>query len=182
MTIPAEEAASALKDAEAAAGRSARARGYQSGSGYLLVWGAVWTLANIAAQISERAGELAWTGLVILGVVASMVMGRRFGSGVAGGPVKALLVAAAIGGFGLCVQVVAPPLGLAQANALASLAVGAVYIALGSAGGLRLSAVGAVVMAATVVGWLFLRDWFFLWSAVVGGGGLILGGLWFRKA
>ena len=36
-------------------------------------------------------------------------------------------------------------------------------------------------MAATLVGWLFLRNWFLLWSAVVGGGALILGGLWFRR-
>ncbi|MBS0333088.1 MAG: hypothetical protein JSS35_09995 [Proteobacteria bacterium] len=181
MTIPAEEAASALRDAEAAAGRAAQARGYQSGSPYLFIWGAIWALANIAGQVSERAGETAWTGLVVLGVAASALLGRRR-AGAVGGTAKALLVAAAIGGFGVCVQIVAPPLSLAQANALASLAVGAVYIALGSTAGVRLSAVGAAVMAATVVGWLFLRDWFFLWSAVVGGGALILGGFWFRRA
>ena len=181
MTIPAEEAASALRDAEAAAGRAAQARGYESGSLHLFVWGCVWAVANIAGQVSERAGQWAWTGLVIVGVAVSTLLGRRQ-AGRAGGTAKALLVAAAIGGFGVCVQVVAPPLSLAQANALASLAVGAVYLALGSMVGLRLSAVGAAVMAATVVGWLFLRDWFFLWSAVVGGAALILGGFWFRRA
>jgi hypothetical protein len=181
MTIPAEEAASALRDAEAAAGRSAQARGYQSSSTYLFVWGAIWALANVAGQISQAAGAVAWTVLVVAGVIASTILGRRQATG-SGSVLKSLLVAAAIGGFGGCVQVVVPPLSLVQANALASLAVGAVYIALGSVIGLRLSAVGAAMMAATVVGWLFLREWFFLWSAVVGGGGLILGGLWFRRA
>ena len=36
-------------------------------------------------------------------------------------------------------------------------------------------------MAATLIGWVLAHDYFFLWMAAAGGGGLILGGLWFRK-
>ena len=183
MMIPADEAASALRDAEAAAGRSAQAHGYRNASGHLFVWGAVWGLANAFGQVSERAGGIAWMVLVIVGVVASLIVGRRQAdSRTAAGQVRALLIAAAIGGFAMSVQVISPPLSFAQTDAIATLVVGAVYIAMGSSAGLRLSAVGAAVMAATMVGWLFLRDWFFLWTAAVGGGALILGGVWFRKA
>src|ERR1700742_2680801 len=106
MTIPAEEAASALRDAEAAAGRSAQAHGYRNASGHLFVWGAVWAVANACGQVSEHAGEIAWMVLVIVGIVGSMIVGQRQGErspGVlaTGGRTKALLMAAAIGGFGM---------------------------------------------------------------------------------
>lgn len=182
MTIPAEEAASALRDAEAAAGRSIQARGYQDSSNHLIVWGLVWAIANAVGQANEHAGEIAWMVLALVGVAASVLIGRRQADRPAGGSLRAALVACAIGGFGFTAHIVAPPVSFAQAEALASLTVGAVYIAMGAAAGLRLSAIGAVVMVATVVGWLVARDWFLLWSAVIGGGGLILGGLWFRKA
>jgi hypothetical protein len=96
---------------------------------------------------------------------------------------KAFLVALAIGGFGASAAVIAPALSFVQYSALGCLAVGAIYLAMGAGAGagLRLSAVGAAIMAATLVGWFFARDQFFLWMAVAGGGGLILGGLWLRK-
>ena len=181
MTIPAEEAASALRDAEAAAGRATQARGYQGASGHLFVWGAVWAIGNAAGQFSDRLGSTAWMVLTLVGVVASTLIGRRQMGRARGGATRALLIACAIGGFGLGAQMVVPPLSLAQANALAGLSVGAVYMAMGASAGLRLAAIGAAVMVGVIVGWVFLRDWFFLWSAVVGGGGLILGGLWFRR-
>jgi hypothetical protein len=31
-----------------------------------------------------------------------------------------------------------------------------------------------------LIGWVFAREYFMLWSAVAGGGGLVLGGLWLR--
>lgn len=184
ITIPAEEAASALKDAEAAAGRAEAARGYHLASGYLILWGVVWVAGNVASQVSERVGITAWNVGVLIGVVGSFVMGaRQRGVRARGGGVKALLVALAIGGFGMSSAAIAPGLSFMQFSALACLAVGAIYLAMGAGagGGLRLSAVGAAIMAATLIGWFFAREQFFLWMAVAGGGGLILGGLWFRK-
>jgi hypothetical protein len=181
MTIPAEEAASALRDAEAAAGRSTQARGYEAASGHLLLWGVIWAFANAAGQFNERAGETAWSVLVVVGILGSTFLGARQRQA-KGAMLKAVMMGGAIGGFGAGVQVVVHPLSFCQTGAIASLVVGAVYMATGTVIGLRLSAVGFGVMVATVAGWLFLRDWFSLWDAVVGGGGLILGGLWMRKA
>ena len=47
MTIQADEAASALKAAEAAAGRAAAAHGYRIASSYLILWGVIWTVGNL---------------------------------------------------------------------------------------------------------------------------------------
>jgi hypothetical protein len=182
MTIQADEAASALKDAEAAAGRAEAARGYQQASGYLILWGVIWFAANVASQVSVRAGMAAWNIGALIGVAASIALGaRQRRARRQGGGLKAFLVALAIGGFGASTAAIAPTLSFVQYSALGCLAVGSIYLAMGAAAGLRLSAVGAAVIAVTLVGWFFAREQFFLWMAVAGGGGLILGGLWFRK-
>ena len=182
MTIPAEEAAGALRDAEAAAGRSAAARAYHVASGHLFVWGAVWVAANMACQISLPLGQIAWAVGVAAGIVGSALVGRRQSAQAkGGGSAKALLIAAALAGFGASVQMIVPPLSFAQSNAIACLAVGAVYVGMGASAGLRLASVGAAVMVATVAGWLLAPAYFFAWIAVAGGGALLLGGLWFRK-
>jgi hypothetical protein len=184
MTIQADEAASALKEATAAAGRAEAAQGYQQASGYLILWGVIWFAANVASQVSERTGIVAWNIGALIGVAGSVALGaRQRRTRGKGGGLKSLLVALAIGGFGASAAAIAPRLSFAQYSALGCLAVGAIYLAMGAgaSGGLRLSAVGAAVMAATLVGWFFAREQFFLWMAVAGGGGLILGGFWFRK-
>ena len=186
MTIPAEEAASALRDAEAAAGRAEAARGYRQASLYLILWGVIWAVANVASQVSIPAGIAAWNIGAAVGIAGSVTIGarqRRAGRG--GGWLRSLIVVLAIGGFGVCGAVIVPGLSFVQYSALACLAVGAIYLAMGAGAGngvgLRLSAVGAAVMAATLIGWVLAHDYFFLWMAAAGGGGLILGGLWFRK-
>lgn len=182
MTIQADEAASALRDAEAAAGRATAAHGYRLASGYLILWGVVWAVANVASQVSPSLGQNLWLGGVIAGVVGSILLGRRKGAERSGGRTwKGLLIAGAIAAFGWGSALVSPPRSFGQGEAVACMAVGAIYIAMGANAGLRLSAVGAAVIAATLVGWFFARDYFFLWMALGGGGGLILGGLWFRK-
>ena len=122
----------------------------------------------------------------VIGIAGSMFLGsRQSGRKAGGGRSKALIVALAIGGFGWCVSVIAPPVSFAQSEAIAEAwrwaAPSIRPWVRAPLGGLRLSAVGAAIMVGTVAGWLFAREVFFLWMAVAGGGGLILGGLWFRK-
>jgi hypothetical protein len=188
MTLQVDEAASALRDAEAAAGRAASAHGYRIASSYLILWGVVWTAADVASQISPERGKIAWLVGVLIGVAGGVYLGVRQAARHVGrvqrgrkGWLQALIVAAAIGGFAASVSAIASPVSFAQSNAIAALAVGAIYMALGAGVGLRVSAVGAAIIAITLLGWFFARDYFFLWMAAAGGGGLILGGLWFRE-
>lgn len=186
MSIGRDEAAQALKDAEAAAGRSVAAVSYQRSSGYLILWGAVWALGNLSAYFNAPGANLTWFVLTAVGVIGSFVLGLRMrrrepGAGPRNSGVMALLIAVAIAGFGMGVSVINPFSSFAQYEAVISLAVGAAYMVLGAQTGLRMSAVGVVIMAATVVGWLYARDQFFLWMAIAGGGGLLLGGLWMRR-
>ena len=185
MAIEKKEAALALRDAERAAGRATVAAGYQDSSGYLILWGVVWALGNLASYFSLPWGGVVWPVLVVAGTVGSVALGvrsqRRADRPVNGG-LMALLIALAFMSFSIGVSLIVGPRAFVQVEAIVCLAVGAVYIALGAATGLRIAAVGALVIAATIGGWLFAREQFHLWMALAGGGGLMLGGLWLRRA
>ncbi|MGZ6040258.1 MAG: hypothetical protein ACXWKR_16440 [Phenylobacterium sp.] len=187
MPIGREDAAQALKAAEDAAGRSERLHGYRGAAGFLILWGVVWAVMDVGYYLGPNTGG--WLSLAgdVVGVGGSILLGarlRRRGSG--GSPARnvvgALLIASAIGLFGLGISAVAPVQSAAQGQAIAGLAVGCVYMALGASQGLRLAAVGLLMVALTLGGWVYAREQFMLWMAFAGGGGLVLGGLWLRTA
>jgi hypothetical protein len=68
-----------------------------------------------------------------------------------------------------------------QPAAFFPLVVAAGYGILGAMGATRLLIIGAAIAALTLGAFFTLGDLFFPWMAVVGGGGLVLGGLWLRR-
>ena len=58
----------------------------------------------------------------------------------------------------------------------------AIYTAIGLQLGLRYILIGVFMGASTQVAYFYLREYFFHWMALVGGGSLFLTGLWMRKA
>jgi hypothetical protein len=62
-----------------------------------------------------------------------------------------------------------------------ALVLGLVYVVAGAWRMPRLAWIGAAVFVATMAGFLFFRPMLAFWIAAVGGGGLMLGGLWLRK-
>jgi hypothetical protein len=187
MPIGREDAAQALKAAEDAAGRSERMHGYRGAGGFLILWGVVWAVMDVGYYLGPRTGD--WLSLAgdLVGFGGSVLLGmrlrsRRPGGYPARGLIGALLIAFAIGLFGLGISEVAPLQTAAQGQAIAGLAVGCVYMALGAGQGLRIAAVGLGMVALTLGGWVFAREQFMLWMAFAGGGGLVLSGLWLRTA
>jgi hypothetical protein len=185
MVIGREDAAQALKDAANAAGRSQRLHGYRGASGFLILWGLIWIVMDVGFYIGPTVGD--WLSLAgdLVGVAGSIALGvrlRRAGPGAY--PVRsvagALLIAGAIGLYVMAMSVISPPQDAGQAQAMAGVSVGCAYMVLGAVQGLRLAAVGFAMVALTLIGWVFAREYFMLWSAVAGGGGLVLGGLWLR--
>lgn len=186
MPIGREDAAQALKAAEDAAGRSQRLYGYRGAGGFLILWGIVWAAMDIGYYLGPAVGNgLSLAGDVV-GIGGSVLLGmrmkRRPGGYPARGVIGALLIALAIGLFGLGISEVAQIQNAAQGQAIAGLAVGCVYMAMGAGQGLRLAAVGFLMVVMTLCGWVFAREQFMLWMAFAGGGGLVLGGLWLRTA
>ncbi|HEV2530644.1 hypothetical protein [Phenylobacterium sp.] len=185
MAIGREDAERALKDAADAAGRSHRLAGYRGASGFLLLWGLIWAVADVAAYLNPMAGNWAWLLGDVIGVAGSVALGMRMKSK---GPSEsrwrgvgsALLIAAAIAMLAIGISIISPLRSAAQSQAMAGLAAGCAYVVLGANQGLRIAAVGAAMIALTLGGWLFAHEQFLLWMAAAGGGGLVLGGLWLR--
>ncbi len=73
------------------------------------------------------------------------------------------------------------PTDLAAIGAFVPLLVALTYTIFGIWRGARFLYAGVAVAAMTLGGWLALREVFMLWMAFVGGGSLILVGLWLKK-
>jgi hypothetical protein len=76
-----------------------------------------------------------------------------------------------------------PPRTSAQIAAFFPILVALFYLLIGIwTRGARMIVLGLAVGALTLFGYFYLPVYFLLWMAVVGGGGMILGGIWLRSA
>lgn len=184
-TVLPDEAAHALKTAAAAARRSATAIDYQRIGRRLIVWGIVWAVVNIAGALRIPVnGTYAWPAIMLAGLVVSAALDIHAARGPRGWrhAGESLLLFFAFAAFVFSTQFVIPQPTLIQVETLLTLVLGLIYIVVGLAVGWRLSAVGAVLMLMVIAGSIWAPGQFFFWMALAGGGGLILGGLWLRKA
>jgi hypothetical protein len=183
MPVSSSEAEQALQQIDATGEASARVYGYHAAAPHLILWGIVWAVGYGANYFfPERA--LIWPVLVVLGICGSAWRGWQSGrnnSRIGGWRYTA--TALCIFFFIAAVFAIAPPRSNAQMSAFFPVLVAFLYGLLGIwTGGVRLIVAGAAIAALTLGGYFWLQNIFLLWMAVVGGGALILGGLWFRKA
>ncbi|MGH9687920.1 MAG: hypothetical protein ACRD5K_12600 [Candidatus Acidiferrales bacterium] len=181
MNMRPEEAAHALLDIERAERHSSAAYHYRKASSHLILWGGIWILGYSAAYVWPR-GWLIWFALVPIGIAGGFLFRRREGAMTARGAWRygATVVGAFL--FIWAVLAILPPRSDAQVAALIPLLVAVCYVMLGVwRGGNRLALLGVAVGALTVGGYFWLPQYFLIWMAGVGGGALILGGLWLRR-
>ena len=69
-----------------------------------------------------------------------------------------------------------------EQGAFVPLAIAAIYAGVGLWLGVRYVLLGAAVAGLTLLGYFEIQQHFYLWMAAVGGGGLIVSGLWMRSA
>jgi hypothetical protein len=186
--ISTQQAAEALKEAAIAEKRSRSAYSYSQSAPHCFVWGAVWFLGYGAEALMSMAHLPGiwvgwwWMALSFAGAAASIVIGRgqsarngrpswRFG-------VLFLIIWL----YFFASFSVMHPHSEQQVGAYIPLLFAAIYAAIGLWLGLRYILVGAFMAAATLGAYFFLRDYFFFWMALVGGGSLILTGFWLRRA
>ena len=186
--ISAEQAAEALKEVAVTEKRSAEAYSYSQTAPHCFVWGAVWFLgygAEALAPVKHPAWMwLGWWWLVLSmsGALASMWIGWRQHANRRSG--KAWRMGALFGIMWLFTLALFQIMHARELQIAAyfPLAFSAVYAAIGLWLGLRYILVGAFMAVATLGAYYYLRDYFLLWMAFVGGGSLLLTGLWMRKA
>jgi hypothetical protein len=184
MGISRTEAASALTDIESTTGRSRVLKGYQIAGPILMVWGVVWILGYAAmGLLPPEQWSLAWLPLDVAGIVATLLMSRRGKGGAqakSGWRIGA--GAFAVMAFMSATYLVFKPTSVEPAIVYPGLMTGLVYAGVGIAFAPRFLWIGAGVFAASLIGYVFFQPWLAFWMAAVGGGGLIVGGFWLRRA
>ena len=184
MGISRTEAASALTDIERTTGRSRQLKAYQIAGPILMVWGVVWALgySGMGLLPAEQWG-LVWLPLNVIGVVASILLGRRGASKAGAGQTwKMWAVTLAICAFMAATYAVFQPTSTDAFIVFPGMIAGLVYAAFGIAAAPRYLWIGAAVFAASLIGFFFFQPWLAFWMAAAGGGGFFVAGLWLRRA
>lgn len=197
MALSSDEAAAALRDIGQAQTRSSRAYGYQQASPILILWGVLWAIGyGLTDAIPHRALPI-WIAVDAIGIATSIAIGIRScaRSDRAGNPAiepdrtapsatprwgfrAALLTAFAF--IAAAIAVMSPVSGR-QIGAFFPLVIAASYALAGIWIGLRFVVTGAAIAGLTLIGFFSLPTHFFLWMAGVGGGALVLAGVWLRR-
>lgn len=192
MNLSPDDASGALAAIDAADRRVRQVVWYRHASPFLILWGLVWLVANAVTDLWPRFAGLAWLvggagGVGFSAVLAYLQIRRRAvvhdqpQADRARSGRAMLLLGLTVAAFFPAMFAVLGPLSAQQRNAFISLFWAFAYMAAGSWVGLRLFVTGAVTAAAILIGYFFVREHFYLWMAVCGGGSLLLAGFWFRK-
>ncbi len=183
MTLSRNEAANTLRDISKTERRSSELFGYRFGSPHLFLWGAIWMVAYGAAYFRPH-WTLVWPVLAAAGTIGSFLIGWRMKAGTAnsfgwryGGTFVSVIL------FISAIFAIMPPHTDAQVAAFFPILVALFYLLIGVwTEGTRMIVLGLAMGALTLFGFFNLAPYFSPWMAVVGGGGLILGGFWLRSA
>lgn len=170
-----EEAASAL-DAVARSRRHAAAlRGYAGAGSTLIAYGLAWVAGNATAQFAPAYAGVVW----LIGIAAATLW-----SVTRPGSVRDWRIAttfAAVAAYTLLLLTIVDA-DARTGNVVVSLLVSVSYVVLGTWTGPRFIGLGLLLAAAVVVGWFLVPASLFACLALGGGGTLIAGGLWLRRA
>jgi hypothetical protein len=179
MSLSSKEAAETLSDVEQAARRSARAFGYSKAAPHLIMWGVIWVIGYSATDLAPQLSNWIWAVLLAAGCVGGYVLGR--------GRERSPRLWRFFALFGVVLIFIAStytimrPVHGPQLAAFPALLTGAVYAGLGLWLGTRYLITGLAIIALTLGGFFFLHEHMMLWMAFVGGGAMMLTGLWFRQ-
>ncbi len=180
MPLSPSEAEDTLRDISKTEQRSSNLYGYRTASPHLFLWGAIWAVAY-SVNYFRPAWVALWLVLVPAGIIGSAWLGRRAKASGADWRYGATAVAVFL--FISALFAILPPRSDAQVSAFFPILVALFYMLIGIwTRGARMIIAGLAIGALTLFGFFWLPAYFLLWMAVVGGGGLILGGFWLRSA
>lgn len=187
MSMTKEEAESALRDIDAARADSRVLYGYKAASPYLLVWGSLWIVASLLITFTPYNPGAIWLAINAVGVVmstyiaisdarqssrgAGLSFGLRYGA-------TAIVIAIFIAGT----FAVFSPVSGAQIQTFIVMLIAMIYTVMGVWFGIRYAAIGLLVGALAAGSYFYVPDYLTLITAGLGGGALVLAGLWLRRA
>jgi hypothetical protein len=196
MNISKQEAQESLNEIESVINETRRAIASGASSSILVLWGFVWVVGYSVTQFFPDWAGLAWMPLVSIGAFGSWYLGRQRPSmrSENGGRIGAfwfILFAYA----GLWLFLLHPahlpsgaewahyqPINDRQVSAFIATVPMFAYVVGGLWLGRFFVFLGALITVTTVLGYVLLPGWFYLWMAFTGGGSLIASGLYIRNA
>ena len=180
MPLSSDEAAETLRDIDRTERRSANAYGYRAGAPHLILWGVIWAIGYGINDFRPQ-WSAAWIPLVIAGTIGSFWIGAHTRPENAKYDWRFTATLAAVIAFVSALFAIMPPHTDIQTAAFFPVLVSLFYMLMGIwTKGARIFVLGVAVGALTMVAYFKAPQQFSLWMAAVGGGGLILGGLWLR--
>ncbi|MBL6853304.1 MAG: hypothetical protein ISS15_17620 [Alphaproteobacteria bacterium] len=182
MSLTPNEAAAALRDIETVGRRSGQAFGYRYSGPYFVTWGLVWVAGYTGTDLLPHYAGTIWIASLIGGLIATTLLGARQPKGSRKNGIQAFGVVAIAFLFIMATYAVMWPVSPAQQAAFVPLLAAAAYSGVGLWAGARWIVAGVGIAVLTLAGFFLLQQHFSLYMAVVGGGGLILAGLWMRSA
>jgi len=187
MNISPTEAEEALAAIQTIVQKTRRAISSSGSYIFLIVWGVIWLLGFLGSQFlpAEFAGY-AWMVLDTLGGVLSAVIGIRMGRSVRS--TSPATTGKRIGLFWLLLFIyvlatvaVSWPADMKQMTMYIILFVMVGWLAMGLLLSFASIWPGLVLTALALVGYFLLPGLFYLWMAILGGGGMIALGLYIRS-
>ncbi|MBK9236428.1 MAG: hypothetical protein IPO19_10430 [Rhodoferax sp.] len=184
QSISVAQARQTLNVVQAAADRGTTLYRYRLASPYFLLWGVVWALGYGLSDWWPAQTGWIWLALDVIGVAASIVITSvghaRRGAGHAMPWRIAGLALIVLAYFAAAFLVMAPQTGR-QVSTFITLTVALAYSVVGIWAGSRWMFAGLAVCAAALIGYFHVPVYFNTWMGLVGGGALVLSGIWLRR-
>ena len=187
MNVSPTEAEEALTAIQAMMLKTRRAISSSGAYIFLIIWGVIWLLGFMGSQfLPQEISGYAWMGLDILGGILSAVAGIRMNRGVRNPSSSTSGKRIAIFWlllFLYCIAAlaIAWPASGKQLSMLIILFVMVGWMAMGLLLSFASIRWGLVLTVLALIGYFLLPGTFYLWMAVLGGGGMIALGLYIRS-
>ena len=183
MTVTRDDAQQTLREMTQTLRRSSAAYSYYLSAPHLLLWGVIWVLGYGLSYWRPQLWVV-WPVLCAAGIAGSMTIGTRMKA--RGGAARDLRPVATVIAVALLVGsllAILPAYAIGRSGgAFFPLLVAFYYALIGIwTHAVRMLILGVALAALTLAAFFLIPAFFPLWMAIVGGGGLILGGLWLRN-
>ena len=186
MNVTKNDAETALRDAGRAAEHSLTLFHYEIASPYLLLWGILWIVAGIIGAISPENTGMGWLIVDTIGIVATgyLVASNARCFAIDSARSEGLRYVASVfvlSAFITMTFVVFAPVSGVEIQTYITILIASIYMIVGLWTGYRLAVIGAILAVLVVSAFFYTPAQFPLMVSILGGGALILGGLWMRK-
>ena len=183
MAIDHDKAANSLSEIAKVESRTRQAVYDWVASDFLIMWGLLTAAGFVVEYVAPRYAWFDWGAVTGVGILGSVALYRRQARRARRAPREWQMSYAmlAVLGFGLLLMVYYGDPTPRQISAYWPTLFMMGYVVAGLWVGRFFIVCGLTVAALILAGYFWAGDWFYLWMALVHGGGLVAGGLYLRR-